>query len=194
MKRWRFLQMPLTAIHPRPNSMSVGRNPREEEAESVSAEAQRLRSSAAPSDSLTWHIRRKALRFSDLLVLLCFSSAHVFANAELHSTLQTSRLILQTSPLAGFQHHAGRVLFPFMQVGDTLVLQREPANPHDPQAVRVEWRGVQIGYAPRADNVDLARLMDRGTRVEGRILNLQKGRDPWKRVLMELYVIQPDER
>jgi hypothetical protein len=29
--------------------------------------------------------------------------------------------------------------------------------------------------------------------VEGRILNLQKSRDPWKRVLMELYVMQADE-
>ncbi len=105
-----------------------------------------------------------------------------------------SRLILQTSPLAGFQHYAGATLFPLMQVGDALVLRREPANPYDAQAVRVEWRGVQIGYAPRAENVDLARLLDRGTPVEGRILHLQIGRDPWKRVLMELYVMQADER
>ncbi len=113
---------------------------------------------------------------------------------SLHSLAGTEQqLILQTSPLAGFQHHAGPTLFPLMQVGDRLILRREPGNPHDQKAVRVEWRGVQIGYAPRAENVDLARLMDRGTRVEGRILNLQKNRDPWKRVLMELYVMQPDE-
>jgi hypothetical protein len=99
-------------------------------------------------------------------------------------------MILQTSPLAGFQHHAGAALFPLMAVGQRLHLQREPANPFDPKAVRVEWNGVQIGYAPRADNVDLARLMDRGVPVEARILHLQKGRDPWKRVLMEIYVVQ----
>jgi hypothetical protein len=104
------------------------------------------------------------------------------------------RLILQTSPLAGFQYHAGPALFALMKVGDPLILQREPTNPFDEKAVRVEWNGAQIGYAPRIDNVDLARLMDRGTRVEGRILHLQKGRDPWKRVLMELYVMQADER
>jgi len=100
------------------------------------------------------------------------------------------RLILQTSPLAGFQHHAGRALFPLMRVGDTLRLSREPANPHDDKAVRVEWHGAQIGYAPRADNQDLARLMDRGTPVEARILHLQKSRDPWKRVVMEVYVLE----
>jgi hypothetical protein len=121
------------------------------------------------------------------LFLFCLVTLPSLAGTEQH-------LILQTSPLAGFQHYAGPMLFPLMQVGDPLALRREPANPHDAQAVRVEWRGVQIGYAPRAENVDLARLMDRGTRVEGRILNLQKGRDPWKRVLMELYVMQPNER
>lgn len=97
--------------------------------------------------------------------------------------------ILQVSPLAGFQHYAGPALFPLMSVGDRLTLLREPDNPHDGKAVRVEWRGTQIGYAPRADNVDLARLMDRGARVEARILQLQKSRDPWKRVLLEIYFV-----
>lgn len=81
-----------------------------------------------------------------------------------------------------------------MHTGDALTLKREPTNPYDARAVRVEWRSIPIGYAPRADNVDLARLMDRGTRVEGRILHLQNGRDTWKRVLMELYVVDDEER
>ena len=128
---------------------------------------------------------RQALRFSGRLVLLCIASA--FAEAE-----TDQRLILQTSPVAGFQFYAGKALFPLMQTGDALMLQREPDNLHDPKAVRVEWRGVQIGYAPRVDNVDLARLMDRGTSIEARILHLQSSRDPWKRVLMEVYVLPSD--
>lgn len=100
-----------------------------------------------------------------------------------------SALILQTSPVAGFQHHAGPALFPLMRVGDALVLQREPDNPYDPRAVRVLWHGAQIGYAPRLDNVDLARFMDRGVKVEGRILHLQASRNPWKRVLMEVVIL-----
>lgn len=118
-----------------------------------------------------------------LILLLCGLMAGP-ARAEVDAAI-----ILQTSPLAGFQYHAGGALFPLMQVGDPLQLIREPDNSHDPQAVRVEWRGVMIGYAPRADNVDLARLMDRGTQVEGRIVNLQKSRDPWQRVLFEVLVV-----
>lgn len=96
--------------------------------------------------------------------------------------------VLQVSPLAGFQHHAGPALFALMREGDELSLRREPDNPYDRRAVRVEWRGSQIGYAPRADNVDLARLMDSGVAVEARILRLEKTKDPWKRVLMEIYL------
>lgn len=121
------------------------------------------------------------------LICLCCWAWSVHAGSE-------HRLILQTTPLAGFQHYAGAALFPLMQTGDALHLRREPDNPHDAKAVRVEWRGVQIGYVPRAENVDLARLMDRGTRIDGRILHLHNSRDPWQRVLMEIYVQQEDER
>lgn len=100
-----------------------------------------------------------------------------------------SGVVLQTSPLAGFQYHAGPALFPLFAAGDRLGLRRERDNPHDDKAVRVEWRGAMIGYAPRADNVDLARLMDRGARVEARIVHLQAGRDPWRRVLMEILLL-----
>lgn len=100
------------------------------------------------------------------------------------------QVIIQTSPLAGFQHHAGEAVFKQMQRGDRLELRREPHNPYDPRAVGVWWRGVQIGYAPRVDNVDLARLLDLGLPLEGRIRHLQLDRNPWQRVLFE--VVQVD--
>ena len=102
-----------------------------------------------------------------------------------------SRVIVQTSPLAGFPHYAGRAVFPLMRMGDRLDLIREPDNPFDPRAVRVEWRGVQIGYAPRLDNVDLARLLDRGAPLEARILHLEASRDPWRRILFEVVAAEP---
>ncbi len=120
-------------------------------------------------------------RLRGLLFALLLVGAAIAAEVE-------QREILQVSPLAGFQYYAGAALFPLMNTGDVLSLRREPNNPFDPRAVRVEWHGTQIGYAPRADNIDLARLMDHGTPVEARILHLQKSRDPWKRVLIEIYL------
>jgi hypothetical protein len=109
----------------------------------------------------------------------------------LHAQVAT-HILLQDSPLAGFQYHAGKSLWPQMQVGDPLVLIREPDNPYDSNAVRVEWQGQKIGYVPRRENADVARFMDRGQRLEARIVRLAAVRDPWSRVRFEILVpLQP---
>lgn len=102
---------------------------------------------------------------------------------------ETVKLLVQSSPLAGFQYHAGRVLWNELKVGDELSLVREPANPHDPRAVRVEWRGIQLGYLPRAENAAVATAMDRGEPVAARIAALVEHRNPWRRVRIDVFVL-----
>jgi hypothetical protein len=105
----------------------------------------------------------------------------------------TTHILLQDSPLAGFQYHAGKTLWPQMQVGDALTLIREPDNSHDAKAVRVEWQGRKIGYVPRRENADVARLLDRGQVLTARIVRLAEVRDPWSRVRFEILLpLQPD--
>ncbi|MHB1144868.1 MAG: HIRAN domain-containing protein [Thiobacillus sp.] len=123
------------------------------------------------------------------LALLCLAwvwAQPLYAQVAAH-------ILLQDSPLAGFQYHAGKTLWPQMQVGDALTLVREPDNPHDARAVRVEWQGHKIGYVPRRENADVARLLDRGQAMVARIARLAEGRDPWSRVRVEILVpLQPD--
>jgi hypothetical protein len=102
---------------------------------------------------------------------------------------QTVKVLVQSSPLAGFQYHEAAVLWDEMRVGDPLVLAREPDNPHDANAVRVEWRGRMIGYLPRAENRAVAAEMDRGGKVEASIARLREHRNPWQRVLIEVFVV-----
>jgi hypothetical protein len=99
-----------------------------------------------------------------------------------------ARIIIQQSPLAGFQYYDGKVVWDNMRVGDTLALVREPQNPHDVNAVRVEWNGQPLGYVPRRDNRDVARQMDHGAPVKARIVKLKQARNPWQRVEFEVYV------
>jgi len=99
-----------------------------------------------------------------------------------------AKILLQSSPLAGFRYYEGKQLWSEMKVGDTLQLVREPDNSHDPNAVRVEWQGHQLGYVPRADNEALARFMDRGSKAEARITRLKKSRNPWQRMEFEVYL------
>jgi len=88
----------------------------------------------------------------------------------------------------GFRHYEGKRVWNNLRVGHLLTLIRESDNSHDSQAIRIEWRGQKLGYVPRADNRDLARLMDNGTRIEARIAKLEKSRRPNNRVRFEVYL------
>ena len=97
-------------------------------------------------------------------------------------------MLVQSSPLAGFQYYEGKQLWDEIKVGDPLTLVREPANPHDGNAVRVEWRGHPLGYVPRRENQGVARHMDRGGKVEARVSKLTQHRNPWQRIEFEVFV------
>ncbi|HQR04384.1 MAG: HIRAN domain-containing protein [Proteobacteria bacterium] len=98
------------------------------------------------------------------------------------------RILVQSSPLAGFQYHEGARHWKEMREGDALTLVREPGNPHDPRAVRVEWHGEMLGYLPRAENSAVADEMDRGNRLEARIARLREHSDPWQRLLIDIFL------
>lgn len=99
-----------------------------------------------------------------------------------------TRILVQSSPVAGFQFHEGKRLWHELQIGDSLKLVREADNAHDSRAVRVEWNGHLLGYVPRAENAAVARQLDKGNELEARIVRLTKHRDPWKRIEFEVFV------
>lgn len=99
------------------------------------------------------------------------------------------RILVQSSPLAGFQFHSGGEYWSQLAVGDALQLVREPENTHDDKAVRVEWRGKMLGYLPRKENRAVADAMDSGERVDARIARLREHQNPWQRVLIEVFVV-----
>jgi hypothetical protein len=99
------------------------------------------------------------------------------------------RILVQSSPLAGFQYHAGATLWTQLAEGDALILVREPENSHDANAIRVEWRGQMLGYLPRKENRAVAAAMDGGEAVVARIARLREHRNPWQRVLIEVFVV-----
>lgn len=98
------------------------------------------------------------------------------------------RILVQSSPLAGFQYYDAKILWDEMREGDALALIREPDNRHDPFAVRVEWRGTKLGYLPRAENRDVAAEMDKGTPIAGRIGRMADNPNPWKRLRVDVFV------
>ena len=101
---------------------------------------------------------------------------------------QAVKLLVQSSPLAGFRYHEASAAWPELRVGDRLDLVREPANPHDANAVRVEWRGHLLGYVPRGENAALAWAMDRGEPIAARISALREHPNPRLRIEFEVFV------
>ena len=102
--------------------------------------------------------------------------------AKIAAVQSRRRLILQESPLAGFQYHRAAAIWPFLRVGEPLCLRREPSNPHDPHAVAVWFRNEHLGYIPRRENRTLARLMDQGVRLEASIARLLEEPNPWRKI------------
>ncbi len=124
------------------------------------------------------------------MILACRPAALIaLLFAALSASGQTAgRILVQSSPLAGFQYYEGKALWEQMRIGDALTLVREPDNSHDPLAVRVEWKGNKLGYVPRRENQAVARQLDHGNPLEARIVRLVKHRDPWKRIEFEVFL------
>ena len=101
---------------------------------------------------------------------------------------ERTRLLVQSSPLAGSQYYAVTESWAEMKVGDVLTLTREPDNKHDRNAIRVEWKGRKLGYVPRAQNRAVALAMDDGERLIARISRLSEDTNPWRRVEFEVYI------
>ena len=108
--------------------------------------------------------------------------------APLQAATQEVRLLVQSSPLAGFAYHQAPEVWRELRVGDRLQLEREPGNSHDAYAVRVAWRGRMLGYVPRRENRALAWAMDRGERLEARVSRIQPHRNPRHRIQFEVFV------
>lgn len=105
-----------------------------------------------------------------------------------NATAQSLQLLIQTLPLAGSQYYALAEVRPRMRTGDALTLHRETDNRHDRLAVRVDWQGRPIGYLPRAGNRVLAAALERGERLRARVGALADDPDPWRRVVVEVYL------
>jgi hypothetical protein len=101
---------------------------------------------------------------------------------------QSVQLLVQDSPLAGFRYGEAAEVWPQLREGDALELVREAGNPHDANAVRVDWRGHKLGYVPRRENAAVAWGLDRGAPLRARVSRLAQHPNPARRIGFEIYI------
>ncbi len=112
------------------------------------------------------------------------------AGAVRHVHARRHAVLLQESQLAGFEYYRGEAVWPSLRAGGELSLVREPLNRHDRDAVAVYSGGDQLGYVPQVENRTIAQLLDRGERLEARIVKLSDHGHPWDRVRMSISLAQ----
>ncbi len=113
-------------------------------------------------------------------------SGRISANTQLLEPQR--RVLLQESPLAGYQYYRASGIWQFLQLGETLTLRREPANRYDRNAIAVWFKNEHLGYVPRSENRTLAQMMDRGEQLEGRIVRLMEDDNPWRRIRFSVFL------
>ena len=59
--------------------------------------------------------------------------------------------------------------------GDPIVLERQPDNEHDPNAILVVWQGHDLGYLAREDAAAVASALDEGRAYQANIHKLTGG-------------------
>ena len=108
---------------------------------------------------------------------------------------QTSEILVQSSVTAGFAHHEAKAVWEQIKPAMRWRWYASRTIAHDPNAVRVEWNGHMLGYLPRTDNEAVARQLDRGNRLQARIVRLGQYRNHRRRLEVEVYLpLQMTER
>ena len=112
----------------------------------------------------------------------------LFASLCAQAQTPAVQILVQSSPLAGYRHAEAAAVWPQLRLGDPLELVREPENPNDANAVRVDWRGRKLGYVPMRDNAALAWGIDRGTPLRARVSRLVEHPNRARRIEFEVYL------
>lgn len=83
-------------------------------------------------------------------------------------------VFLYDSYVAGTTYVKDRSVFDELGEDDELILQREPDNRFDENAILLfDKKKRKVGYVPEKDNPVFARLMDAGKMIKARIRNVE---------------------
>lgn len=101
----------------------------------------------------------------------------------------TNEILLFDSYIAGTTHIKDESVFDELKVGDKLILQREPDNRFDDNAILVlDEKSRKLGYIPEKDNIVFARLMDAGKYLTAKIVSMEfKG--SFRQISIDIYLV-----
>ena len=91
--------------------------------------------------------------------------------------------------MAGTTHIKDESVFDEIKEGDKLILQREPENRFDENAILVlNEAGKKLGYIPEKDNIVFARLMDAGKYLTAKIEHMEP-KGSFRQININIYLV-----
>ena len=98
-------------------------------------------------------------------------------------------ILLFDSYVAGTTHIKDETVFDEIKVGDKLILQREPENRFDENAILVlDDKKRKLGYIPEKDNIVFARLMDAGKYLIAKINRIEP-KGSFRQINISIYLV-----
>ena len=91
--------------------------------------------------------------------------------------------------VAGTSYVKDETIFDEIKVGDKVILQREPENRFDENAILVlDEKKRKLGYIPEKDNIVFTRLMDAGKYLTAKI-NRVEPKGSFRQVNITIYLV-----
>lgn len=98
-------------------------------------------------------------------------------------------ILLFDSYVAGTTHIKDESVFDDIKAGDKLILQREPENRFDDNAILVlDSKRRKLGYIPEKDNVVFARLMDAGKYLIAKVDRMES-KGSFRQINISIYLV-----
>ena len=94
--------------------------------------------------------------------------------------------------VAGVQHHQYKLVLNDMEEGQQLMLVPEPSNKFDPNAVRIVYNKVMIGYVPKKFSAEIASMIDIGEDYVCNIEKLNKQSKPWEMIKVVVKCVEEE--
>ncbi len=67
-----------------------------------------------------------------------------------------------TFHIAGFTYWDGLEVFDELKIGTVLKLEAEPTNGYDPNAVKILFNEIMLGYIPSGENEEISKFLQLG--------------------------------
>ena len=90
--------------------------------------------------------------------------------------------------VAGIKFHGLHTVIYDMNAGDKLDLVPEPSNPHDPNAIKIKYNGVMLGYVPRKYSQEIAPWINPEANCTCTVIETDPGASTWNQLKVQVLV------